>query len=94
LTSGGSLANLMGLAMAREAKAPANQTGVAGPIVVYASSEAHMSIGKAVALLGLGRDNLRLLPVGDDFRLSPTALRTAVAVDRAACRVPKRGRGI
>ena len=87
-TSGGSLANLMGLAMAREAKAPANQTGVAGPSVVYASSEAHMSIGKAVALLGLGRDNLRLLPAGDDFRLSPTALRTAVAADRAAGRTP------
>src|SRR6185295_578793 len=29
-TSGGSLANLMGLAMAREAKVPANQAGVAG----------------------------------------------------------------
>jgi aromatic-L-amino-acid/L-tryptophan decarboxylase len=87
-TSGGSLANLMGLAMAREAKAPANLTGVAGPSVVYASSEAHMSIGKAIALLGLGRDNLRLLPAGDDFRLSPTALRTAVAADRAAGRTP------
>ena len=61
LTSGGSLANLMGLAMAREAVAPANDTG-AVPGVVYASSEVHMSIGKAVALLGLGRDNLRLLP--------------------------------
>ena len=61
LTSGGSLANLMGLAMAREAKAPANEAGVAGG-VVYASSEVHMSVGKAVALLGLGRDNLRLLP--------------------------------
>ena len=62
----------MGLAMARvrPTRRP-TQTGVAGPIVVYASSEAHMSIGKAVALLGLGRDNLRLLPVGDDFRLSP-----------------------
>ena len=87
-TSGGSLANLMGLAMAREAKAPANLTGLAGPSVVYASSEAHMSIGKAIALLGLGRDNLRLLPADDDFRLSPTALRTAVAADRAAGRTP------
>src|SRR5262245_3626882 len=34
LTSGGSLANLMGLAMAREAKAPANRSG-ARPAVVY-----------------------------------------------------------
>ena len=88
LTSGGSLANLMGLAMAREAKAPANQAGVAGSSVVYASSEVHMSIGKALALLGLGRDNLRLLPADDDLRLSPAALGKAVAADRAAGRTP------
>ena len=49
LTSGGSLANLMGLAMARESRAPANVSG--SPTgVVYASSEVHMSIAKAVAL--------------------------------------------
>jgi aromatic-L-amino-acid decarboxylase len=77
----------MGLAMAREAKAPANDAGVV-PGVVYASSVVHMSIGKAVALLGLGRDNLRLLPAGDDYRLSAQALREAVAADRSAGRKP------
>lgn len=87
LTSGGSLANLMGLAMARETKAPANEAGVTGG-VVYASTEVHMSIGKAVALLGLGRDNLRLLPTGADLRLDPDALRRAISEDRAAGRVP------
>src|SRR5580765_5174536 len=56
LCGGGSAANLMGLAMAREAKAPANQKGVRSgpPTAVYASSEAHMSISKAIALLGIG----------------------------------------
>lgn len=87
LTSGGSLANLMGLAMARETKAPANEAGVTGG-VVYASTEVHMSIGKAVALLGLGRDNLRLLPTGADLRLDPDALRRAISEDLAAGRVP------
>jgi glutamate/tyrosine decarboxylase-like PLP-dependent enzyme len=87
LTSGGSLANLMGLTMARETKAPANEAGVAGG-VVYASTEVHMSIGKAVALLGLGRDNLRLLPTDDDLRLDLAALRQAISEDRAAGRVP------
>jgi glutamate/tyrosine decarboxylase-like PLP-dependent enzyme len=87
LTSGGSLANLMGLAMARESRAPANVSG--SPTgVVYASSEVHMSIAKAVALLGLGRENLRLLPAGEDCRLSPEVLREAVAADRAAGRTP------
>src|SRR5207245_6546281 len=46
LTSGGSLANLMGLAMAREAKAPANERGLAKECVLYASEEVHMSIPK------------------------------------------------
>ncbi|MBS0385373.1 MAG: pyridoxal-dependent decarboxylase, partial [Proteobacteria bacterium] len=52
LCGGGSAANLMGLAMAREAKAPANEDGVRVDCMIYASDQAHMSIDKAVALLG------------------------------------------
>ena len=87
LTSGGSLANLMGLAMARESKAPANDVGVGGG-VVYASSQIHMSIPKALGLLGLGRQNLRLLPCDEAMRLRSDALREAVAADRAAGLTP------
>jgi aromatic-L-amino-acid decarboxylase len=54
-TSGGSLGNLMALAMARESHAPANEDGAQPGAVVYASEEVHMSIPKAVAMLGLGR---------------------------------------
>ena len=84
---GGSMANLMGLAMAREARLPANASG-AKPGVVYASSEVHMSIPKAMALLGLGRENLRLIPADERFRMSPAHLHEAIAADRAAGRVP------
>jgi aromatic-L-amino-acid decarboxylase len=49
LTGGGSSANLMGLAMAREAKMPTNEHGVSAPGVVYASEEVHMSIPKSRA---------------------------------------------
>ncbi|HEY6100854.1 MAG TPA: pyridoxal-dependent decarboxylase [Anaeromyxobacter sp.] len=87
LTGGGSAANLMGLAMAREAKAPANERGARGG-VVYASEESHMSIGKAVALLGLGRDNLRAIPVDSDFRMRADLLADAIRQDRAAGRLP------
>src|SRR5690242_8338039 len=51
LTGGGSAANLMGLAMARETLSPANERGVTKGSVVYASQEVHMSIPKSVALL-------------------------------------------
>jgi glutamate/tyrosine decarboxylase-like PLP-dependent enzyme len=80
LTLGGSSANLMGLCMAREAKAPANQTGVRGG-VIYCSTEAHMSIAKAAALLGLGHDAVRLIPVDDEFRMRIEELRGAIESD-------------
>lgn len=83
LTGGGSSANLMALAMAREARLPANDTGVTKPGAVYASTEVHMSIGKAVALLGIGRDYLRLIACDDQFRIRPDLLRQAIERDKA-----------
>jgi aromatic-L-amino-acid decarboxylase len=84
LTGGGSAANLMGLAMAREAKLGANECGLrdSAPHAVYASSEAHMSIAKAISVLGIGRDNLRLIPVDESFRMAPGALEARIRRDR------------
>src|SRR4029450_10666847 len=87
LCGGGSAANMMALAMAREAKLPANETG-ARPCVVYASEQVHLSIPKAIALIGIGRDNLRLVPVDDAFRMRADALETAIASDRKAGNTP------
>lgn len=88
LTGGGSSANLMGLAMAREAKMPANESGVRIGGTVYASEEVHMSIPKSVALLGLGRDHLRLLPTNDSFQMIPEELDKAIGRDRQAGKTP------
>ena len=88
LTGGGSAANLMGLAMAREAKAPANQKGIAKPSVIYASEEVHMSIPKSVALLGIGRDHLRLLRTDEKFHMVPEELERAIRNDTEAGRTP------
>ncbi len=87
LTGGGSPANLMGLAMAREKITPANERGVHGG-VVYASEEVHMSIGKSVALLGIGRENLRLIPVDDAFRMRTNELEAAIQSDVRAGKTP------
>lgn len=87
LTLGGSSANLMGLCMAREAKAPANQCGTRGG-VIYCSSEAHMSIAKAAALLGLGYQSVRLIPVDNQFRMIIEDLRRAIRTDLYAGRIP------
>jgi len=87
LTLGGSSANLMGLCMAREAKAPSNQNGVRGG-VIYCSTEAHMSIPKAAALLGLGHDAVRLIAVDDAFRMRTDDLRHEILRDLQNGKVP------
>ena len=83
LTGGGSSANLMGLAIAREAKAPANENG-AQVGVIYTSTETHMSIPKAAALLGLGHSSVRLIGVDERFRIKLDELKRAILEDRAA----------
>jgi aromatic-L-amino-acid decarboxylase len=88
LTGGGSSANLMGLAMAREVKAPANERRFAGDGVVYASTEVHMSIPKSVALLGIGRENLRFIGTDSSFRMNVDELQQHLVRDRNAGRVP------
>ena len=78
-TGGGSMANLMALAMARGA----SPTGT-----LYASTEAHMSIPKAAALLGLGYDAVRAVVVDASFRMVPEALDRAIRDDLAAGKRP------
>jgi glutamate/tyrosine decarboxylase-like PLP-dependent enzyme len=88
LTGGGSAANLMGLTMARERKTPGNERGLWGldAGLVYASEQIHMAVPKAVAMLGIGRENLRYIPCDESYRMIPSELERAIVEDE------KRGR--
>jgi aromatic-L-amino-acid/L-tryptophan decarboxylase len=77
LTSGGSIASLVGFAAARQAKLG----GPRGTGVAYVSDQTHASLPRAVALLG---ERTRVLASDADGRLTADALRRAVAADREA----------
>lgn len=88
LTSGCSAANLIGLAVARNARAGCDvrREGVAAaprPLVLYASEEIHSSIQKAVELLGLGSAALRRVQVNAGYQIDPAALQAQITSDRA-----------
>jgi len=87
LTSGCSAANIIGLTVARNAKAgfDLRREGLQRAkqrMVLYASQEIHSSIQKAAELLGLGSEALRLLPVNNYFQIDLKALRTTIKKDR------------
>ena len=92
LVSGGSMANLVGLAVARNARAERDvaEQGLAAarPMTLYASTETHNSVKKAASVLGLGWSGLRSIPVDAELRIDVAALEKAIAADRAAGRHP------
>jgi aromatic-L-amino-acid decarboxylase len=94
LVSGGSMANLVGIAVARTHAAPYDirEEGVdsheQSRLIYYASTEAHSSIKKAVELLGLGSKSLHMIPVKDDFTINVEKLKSAIAADREAGHLP------
>ncbi len=87
LTSGCSAANIIGLTVARNAKAEFDirRKGLQRAprrMVLYASREIHSSIQKAVELLGLGSEALRLLSVNDYYQIDLEKLKAAIIRDR------------
>jgi aromatic-L-amino-acid decarboxylase len=77
--SGGSMANLSGLATARAVK-------LGGPdpdAVIYLSDQAHSSVAKGLRVLGFAANQVRSVPVDDRLRLDVAALEAAVQKDRS-----------
>lgn len=89
LVSGGSMANYVGLAVARNARAGVDvrSLGVAAipkPLVTYASTEVHSCVQKAIESLGLGAWSLHKVPVDADYQIDVAALGRMIAADREA----------
>jgi aromatic-L-amino-acid decarboxylase len=84
LVSGGSVANLTGLILARERRL--GDVGEDG--VIYTSELAHSCIDRGARILGFRAEQLRKLAGDDALRLDVAALERAVAEDVAAGRRP------
>lgn len=90
LTSGGVMANFIGMALVRDAHVPV-RLHLDGPprgralegLRVYSGDQSHFSIGRALDELGFPPDTLVTVPTDEDFRLRGPAVARAIAADRA-----------
>ncbi len=58
------------------------------PLTVYASTQSHSSIEKAALLAGFGRENVRAVPVDEQFAMCPKSLTEAIRLDIEAGKLP------
>jgi aromatic-L-amino-acid/L-tryptophan decarboxylase len=89
LVSGGSMANLIGLTVARNQMSGIDlrELGLGAlkaPLRFYGSDQIHSCHQIAVEAMGLGNRALRRMPTDEACRMDMAALRAAIADDRAA----------
>ena len=89
MVSGGSMANLVGLTVARFAHAgfDLRKEGMYGSkkrMMIYASNQVHNCVNKSIDLLGLGSDSLKLIDVNDAYEIDISKLKKQIGEDRAA----------
>ncbi len=95
LTSGGVMANFMGMTLARDihlgrlleaGRAP--RGAMLDGVRVYTSDQTHFSVARALDLLGFPPETLVIVPSDERFRLHGAPVAEAVARDRTAGLVP------
>lgn len=80
LTSGGSLANLMGIVCARDAsQIKARDFEKA---VIYVSKQVHHSVDKAIRIAGLKECIIRYVPLDDHYRMNAGDLERMIVLDK------------
>jgi aromatic-L-amino-acid decarboxylase len=82
-TSGGTMANIAAVKLARDTVLgdTVRENGITAGGTVYASTELHYSITRAVDFLGMGRLALRVVPTDRAGRISVAALRERIDAD-------------
>ncbi len=86
LTSGGSIANLIAICTARDAK---GITSAKIPTsVIYLTHQAHHSLEKAIRIAGLGECIIRHVPMDTVYRMDPAGLKTMIENDVRDCLNP------
>lgn len=85
-----SSATLCALLAARERATgyASNERGLSGRLVVYASTQTHSSLEKDVKIAGIGRQNLRLIDVDENYAMRPELLARQIEQDRRAGSIP------
>lgn len=92
-SSGGSVANLIAMGAARQWAGeqvgldPAAD-GLTRSGAIYATTETHHTIKRAAGVLGIGRKHVRHVPVDQQGRMKPEALRELIRADKAAGILP------
>lgn len=90
LAPGGSISNLVATIVARNEAAPeVRNTGMDGRrYTMYTSDQSHYSIPKNAGIVGIGRENVRVIPTDETGHMRVDALEEALAADRDAGCVP------
>jgi aromatic-L-amino-acid/L-tryptophan decarboxylase len=85
-----STATLAALLTAREQKTDyqSNLNGIACPLRVYISEEAHSSVEKGVKIAGFGKNSIRRIPTDEFYAMIPEKLEEAVRADLETGGIP------
>lgn len=80
LTSGGSLANLMGIVTARDARSISSQN--VSQSVIYLTKQVHHSVAKSIRIAGLRECIIRHVPMDVRYRMDAAELEKQISLDR------------